>query len=479
MWDWADSYEKIKTINLDRHEIITELPHPPYGYARGKRFVILNAPDELNEPGEWYLDRRKGMLYFWPPDELHEGDVVVSTLAEPMAELHGASHVTLRELNFECGRGAGVVLSGGSHNRIAGCTFSNLGTFAVSIGDHFQNLTDDLYKNPVLPRDAGTDNGVVSCTILHTGEGGILLSGGDRRTLAPAGNFAINNHITDYARWVRTYRPGIFVDGVGNHVAHNYIADAPHVGILLKGNDHVIEYNEIARVCTETADAGAFYMGRDFTERGNVIRFNLIRECGGPGSFSAETNANDINAIYLDDCASGTLVYGNIVYKCGRGIMLGGGRDNSIDNNLLVDCNPAIYADARGLGWMKNFFDGTETILFDRLKLIRFDQPPYSRRYPELSRILTDDPAIPKGNRIIHNVRAGGQWLDLPDNCNEDIFLKKDNFSEGDPQLVAPDKLDFRPAQDSPVWKIGFRPIPSDKIGLQKDEYRQTVPDRK
>jgi parallel beta-helix repeat protein len=465
---WADSFEKIRLIDVEHHEIATEPPHGIYGYSPGGRFVVLNALEELGEPGEWYLDRRTGMLYFWPPGDIRDGDVVVSMLAGAMVEIRGASRVTLRDLTIECSRGAGAIVAGASHDRIAGCTFENLGTFAVSIGQPCQNPTDELYKDPMLDRNAGTDNGIVSCDIRHVGEGGILLGGGDRRTLAAGDNFAINNRIADYSRWVRTYRPAIFVDGVGNHVVQNFIADGPHVAILLKGNDHIIEYNEIARVCTETADAGAFYMGRDFTERGNVIRFNLFRDCGGPGAFSS-----DVSAIYLDDCASGTLVYGNIISKCGRGILLGGGRDNTIDNNLLIECNPAIHIDARGLAWMKNFFDGTEPILFDRLRLAHHDQPPYSRRYPQLARLLNDHPAVPRGNRISHNVRVGGKWLDLPGNQDEKIFEIRDNFITGDPQLIDPEHGDFRPAAESPVWKMGFKGIAAGKIGVQMDEYRE------
>ncbi|HWE03122.1 MAG TPA: right-handed parallel beta-helix repeat-containing protein, partial [Tepidisphaeraceae bacterium] len=344
-------------------------------------------------------------------------------------------------------------------------------SFAVSVGNHSAHLTDDLYKDPTLDTDAGADNGVIGCDIRHTGEGGIILGGGDRKSLTPANNFATNNSIVDYARWVRTYRPGIFVYGVGNRVSHNRITDAPHVGILMSGNDHIVEYNEIARVCTETADCGAIYMGRDYTERGNVIRFNLIRQCGNAGAFSS-----NVTAIYLDDCASGALVFGNIVYQCGFGVLIGGGRDNTIDNNLFIDCNPAVFIDARGLGWMKSFFDGTETVLFDRLKKVHADEPPYARRYPELAALLSDEPAVPKGNKIEHNVFQGGKWIELPANCDAKTFLIKDNFTEGDAQLTAPEKLDFRPAVTSPVWSVGFRPIHTEKIGLQADEYRQTVP---
>jgi parallel beta-helix repeat protein len=471
--DWADSYEKIQSIDLAKHEIITAPPHSVYGYAAGKRFLVMNVIEELTQPGEWYLDRQTGMLYFWPPEPIHDGDVVVSQLSKPMVEISGASNVVIRGIGFENSRACGIIVTGGAHNRIVGCTFANLGTFAISIGDHGDNLTEDLYANPALNLNGGTDNGIISCDIGHMGQGGILLGGGDRPTLTPAGNFAINNHISDYARWVRTYRPAIFVSGVGNRASHNLIENAPHVGIVLKGNDHVVEYNDIARVCDETADAGAIYMGRDFTERGNVIRFNMIRQCGAAGAYSS-----DVDAIYLDDCSSGTLVYGNVIYKCGRGIGIGGGRDNTIDNNILVDCDPAIIVDARGIGSMKFFFDGTNPVLGDRLNLMHYDKPPYGVRYPQLCHIMDEEPAVPRGNKIQHNIRLGGEWLTLPTNCDASIFTVRDNFSQGDPELTAPDKLDFRPATTSPVWAKGFRAIPMQKIGLQKDEYRSEVPER-
>ena len=47
-----------------------------------------------------------------------------------------------------------------------------------------------------------------------------------------------------------------------------------------------------------------------------------------------------------------------------------------------------------------------------------------------------------------------------------------DNLTEGDPGLVEPEKGNFRLAEDSPALKLGFKPIPFDKIGLYQDEYR-------
>ena len=333
-WDWAESYEKVASIDSDRKEIATEPPHGVYGYKANVRWYALNLLEELDTPGEWYLDRDSGILYFWPPDEISGDDVMVSVLTAPMVSITGASGVTIQGLTFECARGAGIAVSGGQHNRIAGCTLRNFGTFAILLNG------DAGLGNPV-EADDGRDNGVVSCNISACGEGGILLGGGNRRTLAKGRNFAVNNDISDYSRWVWTYRPAIAITGVGNRIAHNLIHDAPHMGILLHGNDHVIEYNELHHLCLDTADVGAFYMGRDFTEWGNVVRYNFFHDNGH----------GDVNDVYLDDCASGTKVVGNVFYKSGRGVHLGGGRNTTIDNNIFVDC--ARDPRGRTLVWLE------------------------------------------------------------------------------------------------------------------------------
>lgn len=456
-YDWADTYEKVNSIDTQKREIATEPPHGVYGYTAGKRFRALNLLEELDEPGEWYLDRAAGILYFWPPAPLSEGRAVVSLLEEPLVAMREVSHVALRGVTLECTRGMGVEITGGSGNLVAGCTIRNIGTVGVSI----QN---------------GTGHRVVSCDITECGDGGIQLSGGDRKTLTPAGHVALNNHIARYSRWSRTYRPAILINGVGNRAAHNRIHDAPHNAILMGGNEHLVEYNDIYRVCLQTGDAGAVYMGRDLTQRGIVIRYNyfhdITRRLEGSGGFI------DVMAVYLDDCFCGTTVYGNLFYRAGRAAMIGGGRDNVIENNIFIECTPAIHVDARGLGWAKFWFDGRDSTLMDRLKEVNYNQPPYSTRYPHLANILEDEPAVAKYNRIVRNIRFGGGWIEWLDGMNEKIVEVKDNFIEGDPGFVAPEKGDFRLKPDAPALKMGFRPIPLEKIGLYKDEYRTKVPPR-
>ncbi len=347
------------------------------------------------------------------------------------------------------------MISGGASNRIAGCSIRNAGNLAVRI-------------------EGGTDNGLTGCDIAGAGDGAISLQGGDRMTLTPAGNFVENCSISDFSRWVRTYAPGIAIGGVGNRIAHNRILDAPHSAIILGGNDHIIEFNEIYKVCQETGDAGAFYMGRDWTQRGNVVRFNYFHDVAGPEGLQGFSG---VIAVYLDDMTCGTRVYGNVCVKAGYGVLLGGGRDNVIENNVFIDCSPAVHVDGRALGWAKSYADGTDNTLFDRFKAVHADQPPYSVRYPKLATLLTDEPAQPKGNSIEHNICAGGKWLQLNDDFDHSILDIRDNLvqeqgTEGTElaRAAAAGKGAFAEA-----LKLGFKPIPLDRIGIYADAYRSEL----
>ncbi len=443
-WDWSDSYQKVASIDPQRHTLELAPPDHSYGYRKGQRYYALNALAELDVPGEWYVDRAEGILYFWPPGPLSESETLVS-LQPKMLQLRGCHHVTVRGLTFEACRSDAITIEGGSNCLIAGCTLRNIGGRGVVVA-------------------GGTGHRVVGCDIFNTGQGGLSLSGGNRQRLVPARHAAENNHIHHFSRLHRTYRPAIGVQGVGIRVAHNLIHDGPHTAILLGGNDHMIELNEIHHVCYETGDVGAFYMGRDWSARGTQIRNNYFHDIKGPGLHGAM-------AVYLDDSASGTTIFGNIFCRAGRAAFIGGGRDNLVDNNVFVDCQSSVHVDARGVGWMRST---VETTLPQRLAAVPYRKPPWRDRYPQLLTLLEDDPGLPKGNVIRHNISVGGKWLDV-EKAAAPLLTIEDNLVDKDPHFVDRPGDDFRLKKDSPAFALGFQPIPVDRIGLTVDDYRKSL----
>ena len=464
-WDWSDNYVKIKSINTKKKEIITEPPYTRYPYTKGKRFYAFNILEELDSPGEWFLDRNSGILYFWPPSDVKAANMFVSLLTDPMLLLENTEGVTIKSLTMEYSCGAGVEVLGGTKNVVKNCTICNLGTIAISMGRITPNPGMIIYDNTLYDGNAGTQNGVSDCLIYNMGEGGVFLGGGDRKTLTPGLNYVENCKIYKVSQWVRTYRSAVFMYGVGNIVRNCEIFDLPHTAVFFWGNDQTVEYNHIYNVCIETADAGAIYNGRDWSQRGNMIRYNYIHDLRGvkiTGQF------NDVMGVYLDDFSTGTTIYGNIFYKAGRNILIGGGRENIVENNIFIHGEPAVHIDARGKGWASYYFKESHKILFNRLVAVNPEKPPYSERYPKLKTIPEDEPALAKYNCVERNVFCGGRWRDLKNNLNDSIVCFKNNVVKDTCDFYKIVKNNIEINFDSNIFPKGFETIPVEKIGVKK-----------
>ena len=206
-WDWSDERQKVESIDTEKRIISVVPPFHGYGYRIGQWFYAMNILAELDAPGEWYLDRETGILYFWPPTPIEDGRAVVS-VSDTLMSLTDVSHVALQGLILEVGRGTAVVMNGCEHTKIAACVLRNVGSVAVRIA-------------------GGRNNGVVSCDIYGTGSGGIVLRGGERSSLTVGGHFAENNHIHHYGRWNRMYTPAIAISGVGSRSLNHFPCRTP------------------------------------------------------------------------------------------------------------------------------------------------------------------------------------------------------------------------------------------------------------
>jgi Right handed beta helix region len=485
-YGFADDTIKVASIDTVSKTITMAQPHM-YGIKSGRSFhgyFALNLLEEIDEPGEYVVDRNAGVLYFYPSGNIDGARIAVSMLEEPMVAMEGASHVILRDLSFEVTRGMGVYIERGSGNLVAGCTLRNMGIVAVCIGMGIESDTmyrhemtgkpvsralgswhEHIYENSVFDRQAGTNHGVVGCDISNIGAGGVHLGGGDRKTLTPAGNYVKNCHIHHFNRLGRSYKAGVNIDGVGNRIEHCDIHDCPNNAIYLHGNDHVIEFNEVHHACLDADDMGVFYMGRDPSEQGNVIRHNFWHH-----------NGNDHGStcvIYFDDDSCGVQVLGNVIYQAkGAGVWINHGCDHVFENNMFVQTNGTVPAcvDTRAYDWK------TDELQVKRLREdLDITQPPYAQRYPRLLETYEIPMGAGRGSDVFRNVSVNAGDFGTGTNT-----LKDNLVVTGDPGFVDMAAMDFRLLDESLVFsKIpGFKPIPFDQIGLVVDEYRRSVPVR-
>jgi hypothetical protein len=494
--DWSDQLHEVAKFDFAKKELWPKPPYHGYGYKAGQRYYYLNVLDELDEPGEWYLDRRTGKLYLWPPTPIEDAEVLFPDLGKAMIVLDGTQHVSLRGIVFECSRAGAIEVRGGTDCDVSGCVVRNVGGTGINI-------------------QGGARHTVRSCDVYEVAGTGIILNGGDRKTLAPAQHAVENCHIHHFARVWKTYRPGVSLQGVGNRISHSYIHDCPHEGVGYSGNDHVIEYCEFTRVARETGDVGAIYAAMDWTYMGHVWRYNYFHDIHGPGQLGCFT-------IYPDLPCGGIHLYGNVFENVDQIFHTNSGRGMLIENNIFLGAKRGLNFSA--WGDVKKFLPGGNWNMVERLAEVNYDQPPYSTRYPALVRLAEDfakgeenatERAIPKDNVLRRNISQGESFFlqvrgkaDLTHVTVEDNYIadpvvfigalrtgeKSDTYRTDDerirallaesgnvmnaaaPGFVDAEHGDFRLKPGAPAAAIGFEPVPFDQMGLRLDEHRRALP---
>jgi len=449
-YDWADGSLEIADLDPETNRITTETASW-YNVRSGQRYYYYNVLDELDQPGEFYIDRDEGVLYLFPPDQLADTEIQLSLLADPLVRVEGASHVGFDGVSFQVSRGTGAELAGTNRVVLRDCTFRRL-------GEHAARITEGEGSD-----SASADSGLAGCDIRATGKGGVDLGGGDRQTLRPGNNYVVDCDVRNFSRVQRTYTPAVGLSGVGNRVAHNHLHRAPHMAIDINGNEHVVEYNDIHDVARETSDVGAQYMGRDWSERGNVIRYNYFHHIQGVEGIGQM-------GVYLDDMASDTTVFGNVFFDVNRAMLVGGGRNNRIRNNAIVDCEEAIRFDARGLGWAHDHCE-PGGVLRAYVREMPYTEDPWASTYPELVDILSDEPCAPRYNVVSDNVISGSPAPSLADAVPEDGIVEDNWVTDEDPGFVDKSSEDFRLREDAQLYDEipEFDPIPFSEVGPRKD----------
>jgi len=462
---WAPDFIRVSEIIQDKKHIALAQDHY-YGFEKHEYnddfmvstwYRFVNILEELDSPGEWFLDRNKGLLYFWPPDKIENYQISLTMFDEDyMVSIEGASYVKFRGLTFGLSRRNGIRIRGGQGNVFAGCTFKNMGGMAATIDANQKNT------------NAG--NGLLSCDIYGMGTTGIRLGGGNRKTIEPGENFAINNHIYRCGRRIQTYTPAIKLSGVGNRVSNNLIHHMPHFAVMFSGNEHIIELNEIHRVALKFSDAGAIYTAANPFNRGTVIQHNFIHHMG--------LEREKVNGIYIDYVNCGTIVRGNVFYKLVAkdnfgAVMINGGNDNIITNNIFINCLTAMHISNFLNGWGYDQLDGFLERWKQSYNRLNCGKPPYSERYPQVKTFFDDNHRIPSRNKFEDNL-----MYKCPKVYREryDADLQKDgNYkAEVDPGFEDAENMNFDLKPGSIVFeKIpDFEPIPFEKIGLYEDGYR-------
>lgn len=501
---FADDKIRIAAIDPAKQEVTLASPHM-YALGSGQnynQYVALNLLEELDEPGEWYVDAVAGRLYLWPPGDAAAARVTVSVVEQALVALDQVSFVTLRGLTIEEGRALGLSIEGGADNRIVDCTVRNVGTAGILLGQGarqtFPHITADdytgvpvsrelgsfqshIYLDTVWERNAGERHIIQGCEIYNTGSGGVFLGGGSKRRLIPGNNVVTDCRIHDFNRRNRMGAAGVSVDGCGQRVVHNEIYNAEMHAIYVRGNEHLFEFNHVHHVALNSNDTSAWYLGRDPSDQGNVVRHNFFHEVGRP-------DRKWMMGVYCDDATAGVLVEGNVFYHVASfgTVYSNGGHDIVVRNNIFIaGYGPAYQLKSMWYDFGQDsipYYFGAKGIYTRRLtKSVNIKEPPYSERYPLLKDWLDllPDGKTYVGMRPRRNVFDGNVLVQHEETVRLVGKHAQTEFGENlhtqkDPGFVDAAKLNFQLRDDSVVYRAlpGFKRIPFEQIGPRPRDTR-------
>lgn len=460
-WDWSDMSTPVKSIEPEVRTLTTA--HcSAFGFRKDAPYYFYNVFEELDKPGEWYLDRENSILYIYPYEKItKDTKVELSLLTVPVMNLHKCRNMSFEGISFKCTRDNAINLHECENISFKYCSVSNVYRTGIH-GDKCENIK------------------ISGCEISHTGDFGINLHGGDRVNLKSGRNVIDNSYVHNFAEISRTCICGINIEGVGGVISHCEIHSSPTVGIGYTGNDHLIEYNIIHDVVLNSDDAAAIYSGCSWTSRGTVIRRNIIYNIG--------SDESKPDGIYWDDGMSGQTAYENLIVNVGKyGFMIGGGNGNTVVKNIIISngespiqydarCREAIVND----GWAKALvLPIGHGILWNILHNNPYKSEIWTAKYPILSKFNEnpesyDDPHFPPNpsfSTISKNVIVNK-------NMDEGIIAQSvRQFSNIYENLIFPDlksagiSIDesgkYTILEDSPIYSAisDFPEIPFDEAG--------------
>ena len=410
---------KEKRVYLSRGALEKYYTEPYYRFE--------NVPEELDEPGEYYIDRQSGMLYFYPPEDAPKDSVLTITMSTPtldvsrkapnsMFRIENSKNIVFENLIFKGGRGSAITGKNNSNIKFIYCEINSFGENGIRF-------------------DASTDITISDCKIHDVGQDGILfVSCGNYQTLSPSNIVVSNNDIYNFARLERSYKTGIDFGYrcVGATAANNHIHNGPHAGMIFYGVNNDIYGNEFDHLVTEFSDMDALYCNNSSYpwERGNKIHNNYFHDIG-KSSMNGRHQIN-VRAIRTDNRGCGLNIYENLFYNIGDGgngngnngigAITAEGTRNRIFNNLFVDCNEA-YFNTLQYKEIETADDGTlypDTIInssgvevantingakvADLKKQMEKYLPVYGKQFPELYNYFYEHPNMSKTNEFKNNM---------------------------------------------------------------------------
>ena len=466
---WVESRMRIRSLN-EKKRLVNLDRKSRWGMKEDHRqrlhlcteYYVENVFEALREPGDWYLDRKAGALYYvpMPGERMGSADVIAPVLPQLMlfegdAETgRGVRHVRFQDITFShtewdyppnvassnqaANEAPGAVSLRHAHNcSFRRCAVSNVGTYGIEL------------------LDGCTEIKIRGCDITGLGAGGVKIWHGCRRNTISDCEIGPGGAIFHSA-------VGVLVgQSSGNKVVHNHIHDFYYTGISVgwtwgyaEGDAYgnIVEFNHVHDIGKGyLSDMGGIYtLGMS---PGTRIRNNIFHDvtCRGYGGW----------AIYTDEGSTDILIENNLSYRVnGAPFHQHYGRENVIQNNIWALGEESAIERSR--------LEAHDSIIFRRNVVYLEEGVVLGRNWQEPKAVFESNLYFdPKRKKLDFGGRTFKQWQALGMDGGSVV---------ADPKFVNPGKYDFRLRKSSPAFKLGFLPIDLSSMGPRAEARRRRSP---
>jgi len=486
---WADSRLPVFSVEEDQ-QVINFTKRSVFAMMEEDLYYLEGTFEALDEPGEWYLDRHAGILYYLPrPDDSLKGMEAFAPVLTQVLRFEGRpeedsfiENITVRGLALshtewcfpegfaqakekpnispapeaevggfgqaEVGVPGAVWGQGVRNSVFENCAFKDLGNYGLELARGCQS------------------NRIVHCEFSDLGAGGMKLGETairSRESELTRANEVSDCQIHDGGKMFHS-AIGIWVgQSQDNRFVHNLIHDFYYTGISIGwtwgygpalASNNLVAFNHVHHIGVKSDGDGPILsdMGGIYTlgkQPGTRIVNNLWHDIAGLryGGWG----------IYFDEGSSGIIAESNVVYHTTHGgFHQHYGETNVLRNNIFAFARDHQLQRTRVEPHVSFSFQ-TNVVFFDSGVLLGGDWS--GDKYQMDWNIYFDARPGKKPEEMQFANATLEQWRARGHDVHSII---------GDPLFVAPERFNFGFRSGSPAVKLGFQPIDLQKVGVRK-----------
>eukprot|EP01116_Phalansterium_solitarium_P005676 TRINITY_DN1753_c0_g1_i1.p1 TRINITY_DN1753_c0_g1~~TRINITY_DN1753_c0_g1_i1.p1 ORF type:complete len:4362 (+),score=1733.16 TRINITY_DN1753_c0_g1_i1:364-13086(+) len=305
-------------------------------WSSGFGFYVQNVSAELDQPGEWFFDSARQLLYLWPPDSASPANkpVELSVYSNGVAFATNMHSFRVSNIRFEQQANYGITIGNSKNLTITNCTFAGqeFGGVYISSTSTSSSLSDSVFQDIAGFGFWVTSGGATAWT----------LSGNTFSNIGIEGQGNLANNAPYY---------GVYVSGPTYFTISNNTFDRTgHAAIVFTGTGHTVDANSVSSGARFVNNFGCLLSTS--TGRLHVVTNNVVHDCWGSVTSSGPLTGKVQSAygFQLDGNSNSYVVANNTVYGTAVAVRLNGVTNSSFTNNKLsgVTSNLVTITDAAG-----------------------------------------------------------------------------------------------------------------------------------